>query len=151
MAGEAPGVAAEPDAKSAAASTAADACEAPAPAATGDPPEEPATNPALEVDDVVHQRVRLALLVVAHEASRVEFTYLRDALDLTAGNLSRHLTTLADAGLVALAKDERGARTRTWVRITPKGRKALAREMALLDALVRRVRPSPDDGHTGLG
>jgi len=110
-----------------------------------DAPDERTTNPALEVDDVVHQRVRLAILVVAHEASRVEFTYLRDALDLTAGNLSRHLATLADAGLVALAKDERGTRTRTWVRITPKGRRALGREMALLDALVRRVRPAPDD------
>ncbi len=110
----------------------------------GDLPER-TTNPALEVDDVVHQRVRLAILVVAHEASRVEFTYLRDALDLTAGNLSRHLATLADSGLVALTKDERGARPRTWVRITPKGRRALAREMALLDALVRRVRPAPDD------
>ncbi|HEY0118052.1 MAG TPA: transcriptional regulator [Cellulomonas sp.] len=101
-----------------------------------------AANPALAVDDVVHQRVRLAILVVAHEAHRVEFTYLRDALDLTAGNLSRHLATLADAGLVRLTKDERGARSRTWVRITPKGRTALAREIALLDALVRRVLPA---------
>ena len=112
---------------------------------TGSPPDGLPTNPALGVDDVVHQRVRLAILVVAHEASRVEFTYLRDALDLTAGNLSRHLATLADAGLVGLAKDERGARPRTWVRITPKGRRALAREMALLEALVRRVRPPSDD------
>lgn len=118
-------------------------------AATDPAPDEHPTNPALEVDDVVHQRVRLAILVVAHEASRVEFTYLRDALDLTAGNLSRHLATLADAGLVALAKDERGARTRTWVRITPKGRRALGREMALLEALVRRVRPAPDEPAPG--
>lgn len=90
---------------------------------------------------MVHQRVRLAILVVAHEAHRVEFTYLRDALGLTPGNLSRHLTTLAEAGLVVQTKDERGARTRTWVRITAKGRRALTREVDLLDALVRRVRP----------
>ena len=120
-------------------------------ATDGDPGERP-TNPALDVDDVVHQRVRLAILVVAHEARRVEFTYLRDTLDLTAGNLSRHLATLAAAGLVVQTKDERGARTRTWVRLTPKGRKALAREMALLDALVRRVRSAPDDeGAAGAG
>ena len=104
-------------------------------------PDDSPGNPALEVDDVVHQRVRLAILVVAHEAHRVEFSYLRDALDLTAGNLSRHLATLSDAGLVVQTKDQRGARPRTWVRITPKGRKALAREVALLDALVRRVEP----------
>ena len=104
-------------------------------------PDDSPGNPALEVDDVVHQRVRLAILVVTHEAHRVEFSYLRDALDLTAGNLSRHLATLSDAGLVVQTKDQRGARPRTWVRITPKGRKALAREVALLDALVRRVEP----------
>lgn len=104
-------------------------------------PDDSPGNPALEVDDVVHQRVRLAILVVAHEARRVEFSYLRDALDLTAGNLSRHLATLSDAGLVVQTKDHRGARPRTWVRITPKGRKALAREVALLDVIVRRVKP----------
>lgn len=108
-------------------------------------PDRSAANPALEVDDVVHQRVRLAILVVAHEAHRVEFTYLRDALELTAGNLSRHLATLADAGLVVQTKDEKGSRPRTWVRITPRGRTALAREVALLDALVRRVAPRTED------
>ena len=118
---------------------------APAPMPADDPTGDRPANPALDVDDVVHQRVRLAILVVAHEASRVEFTYLRDALDLTAGNLSRHLSTLADAGLVRLTKDERGTRPRTWVRLTPKGSRALAREMSLLRELVRRVGPASDD------
>ena len=48
-------------------------------------------HPANGLDDVVHQRVRLGILTVAHEARQVEFGYLRTSLGLTAGNLSQHL------------------------------------------------------------
>lgn len=100
------------------------------------------THPALRIDEVVHQRTRLAILVVVNEASQVDFTYLRDTLDLTAGNLSRHLSVLTDAGLVTLHKT-RGARETTRVRITTEGRSALAREMELLEQLVDQVMAKP--------
>ena len=96
------------------------------------------THPTRTLDEVVHQRHRLGILTVAAEARRVEFGYLREALDLTAGNLSRHITVLAEAGLVEVDKGYEGRRPRTWVRITRSGRKALAEEMAALGALVRR-------------
>jgi len=44
-------------------------------------------HPVNSLDDVVHQRVRLGILTVAHQARRVEFGFLRTNLDLTAGNL----------------------------------------------------------------
>ncbi len=96
------------------------------------------THPTRSLDEVVHQRHRLGILTVAAEARRVEFGYLREALELTAGNLSRHLTVLAEAGLVDIEKGYEGRRPRTWVRITRTGRAALAAEMAALGALVRR-------------
>ncbi len=37
----------------------------------------------------MHQRARLGILTIAHEARRVEFGYLRTHLELTAGNLSK--------------------------------------------------------------
>lgn len=95
-------------------------------------------HPAGRLDDLVHQRHRLGILAICAEATRVEFGYLREALGLTAGNLSRHLSTLADAGLVELEKGYEGRRPRTWVRLTRAGRKALAAELDALDALVRR-------------
>ena len=58
-------------------------------------------HPVSGLDDVVHQRVRLGILAVAHEARRVEFGFLRETLGLTAGNLSQHLAVLERAGLVA--------------------------------------------------
>jgi Winged helix DNA-binding domain len=58
-------------------------------------------HPPSGLDDTVHQRVRLGILTIAHEARRVEFSYLRDNLELTAGNLSQHLGVLESAGLTA--------------------------------------------------
>jgi DNA-binding MarR family transcriptional regulator len=96
------------------------------------------SHPAQDLNDVVHQRHRPGILAVAAEARRVEFGYLQAQLDLTAGNLSRHVSVLSDAGLVEVEKGDEGRRPRTWVRISRAGSRALAAEMAALASLVRR-------------
>jgi DNA-binding MarR family transcriptional regulator len=96
-------------------------------------------HPANGLDDTVHQRVRLGILTIAHEARRVEFSYLRSNLDLTAGNLSQHLGVLENAGLITLEKGYAGRRARTWVTLTKAGRAALAEEIANLKLLISRV------------
>jgi DNA-binding MarR family transcriptional regulator len=103
------------------------------------------THPANGLDDVVHQRVRLGILTIAHEARRVEFGFLRTTLDLTAGNLGQHLTVLEKAGLVAIEKGYQGRRARTWVHLTPAGEKALRDEITHLKRLIRQVeRPTSE-------
>ncbi len=77
---------------------------------TSVPPEELlAAHPTNGLDDTVHQRHRLGILTITAEA-RAEFGYLRDALGLTAGNLSRHLTVLEEAGLIRVEKGYAGRR-----------------------------------------
>jgi DNA-binding HxlR family transcriptional regulator len=95
-------------------------------------------HPTSGLDDIVHQRHRLGILTITAEAKSADFGYLRDALGLTAGNLSRHLTVLEDAGLIQVSKGYEGRRPRTWVEITPRGRSALASELAALTELLRR-------------
>lgn len=95
-------------------------------------------HPTTGIDDVVHQRHRLGILTIAAESKRVEFGYLKEALELTGGNLSRHLTVLVDAGLLDMEKGYDGKRPRTWVSITAAGRTALATEINALRALVAR-------------
>ena len=97
-----------------------------------------AAHPTSELDETVHQRHRLGILTITAEARSAEFGYLRDALGLTAGNLSRHLAVLEQAGLVEVAKGYQGRRPRTWVQITGAGRSALAAEIVALTELVRR-------------
>jgi DNA-binding MarR family transcriptional regulator len=95
-------------------------------------------HPALELDDMVHQKTRLALLTVLDEAGQADFPYLRRLLNLTDGNLGRHLDLLAGQGLVEITKGYAGRRPRTWAALTPKGEQALAAEMHLLATLLDR-------------
>jgi DNA-binding MarR family transcriptional regulator len=97
------------------------------------------SHPTNGLDEVVHQRARLGILAMLAEADKVDFGLIQQTLDLTAGNLSRHLATLESADLVHIEKGYEGKRPRTWVRITPAGRKALKKEVAALRALVARL------------
>jgi DNA-binding MarR family transcriptional regulator len=101
-------------------------------------------HPANGLDDTVHQRVRLGILTIAHEARRVEFGYLRDNLELTAGNLSQHLGVLEGAGLITIEKGYAGKRARTWVTLTKDGEAALAEEIAQLKLLISQIERSGD-------
>jgi DNA-binding transcriptional ArsR family regulator len=116
---------------------------------SGPDPGGPATSgpglgehPTTGIDDTVHQRHRLGILTITAEAQRADFGHLRAALGLTPGNLSRHLTVLEEAEMVQVEKGYEGRRPRTWVRITGRGRKALAAELATLTELVRRHAPN---------
>ena len=100
------------------------------------------SHPANGLDDIVHQRVRLGILTIAHEARRVEFSYLRDTLELTAGNLSQHLGVLESAGLITIDKGYAGKRARTWITLTKAGHAALAEEIARLKDLINTVEHS---------
>ncbi|WP_281157187.1 transcriptional regulator [Streptomyces sp. HYC2] len=109
-------------------------------------------HPVTGLDDVVHQRVRLGILTVAHQARRVEFSFLRTALGLTAlgltaGNLSQHLAVLEKAGLVDIEKGYEGKRARTWLSLTPAGDRALQDEVTQLKRLIHQIkqgRPAPE-------
>ena len=106
---------------------------------------DPSDHPVTGLDEVVHQRVRLGILAIAHEARRVEFGYLRVQLDLTAGNLSKHLSVLETAGLIDIEKGYEGKRGRTWISLTPDGRSALAEEVGRLKVLIARIETTTKD------
>jgi DNA-binding HxlR family transcriptional regulator len=106
----------------------------------------PAAHPTNGIDDLVHQRHRLGILTITAEAQRADFGYLREALSLTAGNLSRHLTVLEEAGLIQVEKGYEGRKPRTRVRITRQGRAALATELAALTELLHRHQRTTQPG-----
>ena len=101
-------------------------------------------HPANGLDDVVHQRVRLGIMAIAHQARQVEFGFLRTTLQLTAGNLGQHLTVLEKAELIEIEKGYDGKRPRTWVTLTAAGQAALRNEIAHLKQLIQQVeQPEP--------
>ena len=97
------------------------------------------SHPTNELDDTIHQRVRLGVLAVLAESRRVDFSYLRQTLELTDGNLSRHLQVLEAGGYVSIEKTFDRRRPRTWISLTKQGRAAFAAEIEALRALIDRV------------
>lgn len=93
-----------------------------------------------DLDELIHQPTRLrimAALVALDADTRIEFSMLRDMLDLTDGNLSAHLRTLEESGYVAVDKGYVGRRPRTWVRVTEAGRQAFENHVIALEAIIR--------------
>ena len=92
------------------------------------------------LDPVIHQQARLGIMGMLQPAEKVDFSMLRDELGLTDSNLSQHLSTLEQAGYVALEKRFIGKKPRTWVKLTPAGRRALLDYIRTFNALVGRGR-----------
>jgi DNA-binding MarR family transcriptional regulator len=96
------------------------------------------SHPTVELDDIVHQRVRLGILAILREASKADFRYLKESLSVTDGNLSAHLSVLEAAGLVSIERGFHGKRPKTWVSLTRAGKRALDQELTLLRTIVAR-------------
>jgi DNA-binding MarR family transcriptional regulator len=95
-------------------------------------------HPATKLSEVVHQRTRLGILTVLSECGRADFSYLKTLLQLTDGNLGRHLEILAGEKLISITKGYEGRRPRTWAEITKKGNAALVDQMAAMKQLVKQ-------------
>lgn len=104
-------------------------------------------HPVVGLNDIVHQRVRLGILVMLAEIPECAFSTIRDELRVTDGNLNRHVQVLADAGLVSVIKGYQGNRPRTWLKLTRDGRHALRAELQALQRLTTKVKPAdlPDE------
>ena len=95
----------------------------------------------MNLSDVVHQRTRLGILALLVPVESCDFSFLRDSLHLTNGNLSRHLQVLEEAGYVHISKGFVGKKVRTSVGITDAGRQAFNHELNSLRALVAGFEP----------
>ncbi len=88
-------------------------------------PKSPELQGLLELDRLVHEPARLAILTVLSAAEEVQFTFLEQVLGLSRGNLSSHVSKLEEAGYLTVTKafEERTPVTR--YQLTTRGRKAL--------------------------
>jgi DNA-binding transcriptional ArsR family regulator len=94
-----------------------------------------------ELDPMLHERGRLAIVsVLAAAPDGLTFTELRDALEMTDGNLSVHLQKLEEKGYLAIDKQFVGRRPQTTCRLTKPGQKAFTRYLDHLEAIVRQGR-----------
>ena len=78
-----------------------------------------------EVNRVIHEPARLAILTVLSACSNADFTFLRTATGLSKGNLSVQLTRLDEAGLIAIERTLFRKTTRTTAKLTKNGHNQL--------------------------
>lgn len=86
---------------------------------------EAALQTILDLDRMVHEPARLAILTVLAAAEEVEFLFLQKVTGLSKGNLSSHAQKLEAAGFLETRKSFRGRIPATAFRITATGRAAL--------------------------
>jgi DNA-binding MarR family transcriptional regulator len=80
-----------------------------------------------DINEIIHQPIRLRIMsaLFAMEAdAEVDFTFLRDHLELTDGNLGAHLERLEFAGYLFVRKAFIRRKPRTSVHLTRNGRRA---------------------------
>lgn len=89
------------------------------------------------LDRVLHEKARLGILasLLAHRDG-LAFNDLKDLCALTDGNLSRHLTALQKASLIAIEKGTAGRRPQTRVKLTAAGKKRFLEYLAVLEHIV---------------
>lgn len=94
----------------------------------------------LELDRLIHERMRLAIVSSLAVNESLAFTDLKRVLDTSDGNLSVHARKLEEAGYIVCEKSFSGRMPRTEYRLAPRGRAALARYLDHMEALIRSTR-----------
>ena len=94
--------------------------------------------PFLQLDRVIHEKGRLAIMSMLAATPELSFTELRDALSMTDGNLTTHLRTLQEEGYLAVAKSFQNNRPLTTCSLTASGRKAFTSYVNLLEQIVQQ-------------
>jgi DNA-binding MarR family transcriptional regulator len=89
---------------------------------------------------MIHERIRLGIVSALAANDSLAFNDLKSLLATTAGNLSVHARKLEEAGYVACEKTFERRLPKTTFRLTPAGRRAFARYLDHMEALIRAAR-----------
>ncbi|HPS56432.1 MAG TPA: transcriptional regulator [Sedimentisphaerales bacterium] len=92
----------------------------------------------MELDKIIHEPVRLRIMMVLAGVAEADFNFLLTTLELTRGNLSRHVEKLESAGYVEVKKTFVGRMPNTSYIITKDGKRALGQYWKSIDE-VRRL------------
>ncbi len=94
----------------------------------------------LELDRLIHERLRLGIVSALAVNERLTFNDLKGLLQTTDGNLSVHARKLEDAEYLTCEKSFDGRVPRTEYRLTAAGRRALEKYLVHMEAIIKAVR-----------
>lgn len=91
-----------------------------------------------EIDDVIHSRIRTAIMAVLISVEEAEFTFIRDKINATDGNLSVHLKKLEEHNYISVSKEFIERKPVSRYKITETGRKAFEDYIKKLESIIRK-------------
>jgi DNA-binding MarR family transcriptional regulator len=97
--------------------------------------------PFLQLDRVIHEKGRLAIMSMLAASPELSFTEMRDALSMTDGNLTTHIRTLQEAGYISVTKSFQNNRPHTTCSLTAAGHKAFTNYINLLEKIIQQNKP----------
>ena len=97
--------------------------------------------PFLQLDRLIHEKGRLAIMSMLAASPELTFTELRDALAMTDGNLTTHIRTLQETGYVSITKSFENNRSLTTCSLTTAGKKAFTNYINLLEQIIQQTKP----------
>ncbi|GAA2441489.1 transcriptional regulator [Actinomadura vinacea] len=98
-------------------------------------------HPRHDLDEVIHAPVRFSIMATLAAAEKAEFAYVRDTVEVSDSALSKQTATLEKAGYVKVSKGYVGKRPRTWLSLTPQGRRAFEAHCNALRAIADHPTP----------
>ena len=101
---------------------------------------QPARKSPLELDRLIHERLRLGIVSALAVNERLTFNDLKTLLRTTDGNLSVHARKLEEAEYIACDKSFDGRVPRTEFRLTSAGRRAFEKYLVHMEAIIKAVR-----------
>jgi DNA-binding HxlR family transcriptional regulator len=110
--------------------------------------ERPESAP-LDLDRLIHERMRLGIVSALAVNERLSFNDLKAVLRTTDGNLSVHARKLEEAGYVRCDKSFVGRLPKTEYRLTAAGKLALERYLDHMEAIIHATR-APEPAAPGL-
>lgn len=100
----------------------------------------PPAEVAPQLDQVIHERLRLGIVSALAVNDTLSFADLKRLLNSSDGNLSVHARKLEDAGYVECNKSFQGRIPRTEYSLTATGRKALEKYLEQMESIIRGTR-----------
>jgi DNA-binding transcriptional ArsR family regulator len=100
----------------------------------------PAPQTALDLDRLIHERMRLGIVSALAVNDHLSFNDLKKLLKTTDGNLSVHARKLEEAGYITCEKYFEGRVPKTEYRLAPPGRGALERYLDHMEAIIQATR-----------
>ncbi len=107
-------------------------------------PDHDSFQQTLELDRLIHERLRLGIVSALAVNTALSFSDLKLILNTSDGNLSVHARKLEDAGYIHCEKSFEGRMPRTEYQLTKSGRKALENYLNHMEALIQATRQGPD-------